>query len=95
MFCQDDRGRILAPLDSVGASLHRLKGHLGLEAFIAHHATDPLEYLFLDSQDRGIKTASKACPRDTLPNHRATLLAINRFEILIHLSLFAAEPNRT
>ncbi len=48
MFSQDDRPLGLAPLDSVGTSLNRLEGHLGLVALKGHHLVDPFDYLFLD-----------------------------------------------
>jgi len=48
MLSQDDRPLGLAPLDSVGTSLNRLKGHLGLVALKGHQVVDPFNYLFLN-----------------------------------------------
>ena len=47
MFCQDDRARTYAPLDSVDTSLDRLEGNLGLVAGKGHRVTDPLDNLLL------------------------------------------------
>lgn len=72
MLSQDDRGLGLAPLDSVGTSLNRLERHLGLVALESHQVVDPFDYLFLNREDRGIKSASKASPTYPCPNQVAT-----------------------
>jgi hypothetical protein len=84
MLCQDNRELGLAPLDSVGTSLNRLKGHLGLVTLKGHQLIDPFDYLFLNGENRGIKSAGKSCPRDTLPNQASAPSAIDGFEILVH-----------
>ena len=48
MLSQYDRPLGLAPFDSIGTSLNRLKGHLGLVALKGHQFVDPFDYLFLD-----------------------------------------------
>jgi hypothetical protein len=64
-----------------------------------HQIVDPFDYLFLNGEDRGIKSAGKSCPRDTLPNQGSAPSAIDGFEIrschrvtmtlLTHLVFFA------
>ena len=68
MLSQYDRPLGLAPFDSIGTSLNRLKGHLGLVALKGHQFVDPFNYLFLNGEDRGIKSASKASPTYPCPN---------------------------
>jgi hypothetical protein len=68
MLCQDNRELGLAPLDSVGTSLNCLKRYLGLMTLKGHQLIDPFNYFFLNGENRGIKSAGKSCPRDTLPN---------------------------
>jgi hypothetical protein len=84
MLCQDNRELGLAPLDSVGTSLNRLKGHLGLVTLKGHQLIDPFDYLFLNGKNRGIKVAGKSCPRDTLPNNCSAAFTRDRLKITIH-----------
>ena len=84
MLCQYDRKLRLAPLDSVGTSFNCLKGNLGLVTLKGHQLIDPFNYLFLNGENRGIKSAGKSCPRDTLPNQGSAPSAIDGFEILVH-----------
>ena len=86
MLSQDDRPLGLAPLDSVGTSLNRLKGHLGLVTLKGHQLIYPFDYLFLNGENRGIKVAGKSCPRDTLPNNCSAAITRDRLKIVIHQS---------
>jgi len=59
------------PFDSIEASFNGLKGNSCAVKLVGHQTRQALDDFFLNSQSRGIKPASKACPRDTCPNDGA------------------------